>query len=187
MIKRAGFTLIEVVLVLVVSSLLAGFTLAFINTTLKTYRMMRTETQLEGEAAYAIERITRELRDASFVYPAANSNALSFTRSHGTPQDPTNIVVSYGIDGTSLFRCSKATGGTECSTKKTIASNVISFVVNGAANGPFRIDLVLQKEEPSIRLKPTEPLLLRVSLSTLVRPQNYMANFNGDWQDVIKQ
>jgi prepilin-type N-terminal cleavage/methylation domain-containing protein len=182
-----GFTLIELVLVIVVSSILGGFTLGFIDTTVKTYRMMRTETQLEEEGAYALERITRELRDASFVYPAINSNSLNFIKSHVTPQDPANIFIRYYLSGTDLFRCSTASGGGSCSTNKIIASNVSSFVANGATNGPFSIDLILQKEEPSIRLRPMEPLVLRISLSTLVKPQNYIANFNGNWQDVIKQ
>ena len=188
-----GFTLIELILVVIISGMISVFTFAFIYKSIQTYRIMRTQGTLYQEGAHALERITRELREASSTISATNSNDLSFIKGHGTPQD-TNTFVRYYVFGTppSLYRCSDAFAGSVClsnpassATNRLMASNVSSFIINGNEGGPFRIYLELRRLEPSMQLQPQPPQNLQVRFLTVVTPKNYPTSFSGDWQDVI--
>jgi len=55
-----GFTLIELILVIVISSIVSVFTFSFIYHSIQTYRIVRTQSQLHQEGSYALERLTRE-------------------------------------------------------------------------------------------------------------------------------
>jgi prepilin-type N-terminal cleavage/methylation domain-containing protein len=82
---KKGFTLIELILVIVIGSIVSVFTFSFIYNSIQTYRLMRTQRQLHQEGAYALERITRELRDAS--YGVNVTGGISFMKAHQTPAD----------------------------------------------------------------------------------------------------
>jgi prepilin-type N-terminal cleavage/methylation domain-containing protein len=175
-----GFTLIELILVIVIAGIVGGFTLAFVSESVKTYRIMQAQSVLYQEATYALERITRELRDASTT-PTVNGG-LAFRKSHSTEQDG-NLFVRYYLRDGLLYRCSDSAEGAVCNssptaspTNKPLASNVHRFESQlGSTNAITTIHLELQSDE----------LNARVSLSTSIIPQN-CTNFNGDWQDVIR-
>ena len=98
---RKGFTLIELIIVIVISSMVGVFTFSFIYSSIQTYRLMRTQSQIYQEASYVLDRITRELRDAT--YNLSSTGGISFTKAHQTPAD-SNTFVRYYQSGTSLFR-----------------------------------------------------------------------------------
>jgi prepilin-type N-terminal cleavage/methylation domain-containing protein len=204
---KNGFTLIELILVIVISSIVSVFTFAFIYNSIQTYRIMRTQRQLHQEGSYALERITRELRDASYSLNIAGG--ISFLKAHQTPAD-TNSFVRYYRSGSSLYRCSDASLGLVClfnpgssPTNKLVARNMASFTVQYNANGEpcdasnlpncqddsFSITLGLAREGQTL------------TLATTITPRNYCANgassascstqdytnrsFNRDYRDVV--
>jgi prepilin-type N-terminal cleavage/methylation domain-containing protein len=204
---KKGFTLIELILVIVISSIVSVFTFSFIYNSIQTYRLMRTQRQLHQEATHALERITRELRDASYALNVVGG--ISFIKAHQTPAD-TNTFVRYYQLGSSLFRCSDGASGLVClfnpgssPTNKRIAANISTFTIQHNTNGnpcdasnlpncqddSFSITLGLAKEGQTL------------TIGTMVAPRNYCANgpsaascstqdytnrsFNRDYRDVV--
>ena len=109
-----GFTLIEMIITIVVLGILGVFTFTFFGNYMNTYTQMRDRRNMHQEAVYIIERISRELRDASTVTsPAAGtSTTLSFqipSSALATGGD-TSTSISYSLSGTQLNRTGNASG-----------------------------------------------------------------------------
>lgn len=204
---KKGFTLIELILVIVIGSMVSVFTFSFIYNSIQTYRLMRTQRQLHQDATYALERITRELRDASFSINT--SGGISFIKAHQTPAD-TNTFVRYYQSGSTLFRCSDSAAGLIClfnpgssQTNKPVCANLSSFSAQqntnvnpcDASNLPncqddsFSITLGFAKEGQIL------------TLGTTITPKNYCSSgapavscssqdysnrsFNRDYYEVV--
>jgi len=102
-----GFTLIEMIMTIVVLGILGVFTFAFFGNYMSTYTQMRDRRNMHQEAVYIIERITRELRDATTV---TSTSPLSFQiPSPGTPAD-TSTTITYTLSGTQLTRTGNISG-----------------------------------------------------------------------------
>ena len=208
-----GFTLIELVVVIVISSIVSVFTFSFIYHSIRTYNLLRTQRQLYEDGAYALERITRDLRDASFNVSAGAG--ISFMKPSWSALQAPNVVdrnpfVRYYRSGTDLYRCSDTTSDSVClsnpsvsPTNKLLASNIGTFTVQlndqgtacPSSNLPacqddsFTITIGLAKDSQSL------------TLSTTVTPKNYCTggtsagscssndyanrSFNGDYSDVV--
>lgn len=204
---KKGFTLIELILVIVIGSMVSAFTFSFIYNSIQTYRLMRTQRQLHQDATYALDRITRELRDASFGI--STSSGISFIKSHQTPTD-SNTFVRYYQSGSTLFRCSDSVFGLIClfnpgssPTNKPICANLSSFTVQQNTNGSpcdasnlpncqddsFSVTIGLAREGHTL------------TLGTSITPKNYCArgasapscsaqdysnrSFNRDYYEVV--
>ncbi len=102
-----GFTLIEMIITIVVLGILGVFTFTFFGNYMNTYTMMRDRRSDHQEAFYIIERISRELRNATTVN---STNPLSFQLpSPGTPAD-TSTTVTYTLSGQQLSRTGNVSG-----------------------------------------------------------------------------
>jgi prepilin-type N-terminal cleavage/methylation domain-containing protein len=204
---KKGFTLIELILVIVISSIVGICTFSFIYNSIQTYRLMKTQGQLHQEGSYALERISRELRDASYGLNIAGG--ISFLKAHQTPAD-TNTFVRYYRSGSSLYRCSDASLGLVClfspgssPTNKLLCANVSVFTIQRNTNGEpcnasslpncqddsFSVTLGLSKEGQTF------------TVGTVITPKNYCANgpsaascstqdytnrsFNRNYRDVV--
>jgi len=179
--NKKGFTLIEIVAVIVVLSILAGFTFSFIEYAIRTYLIGNRQSTLHQEASYIIERITRELRDMGD--PARWSNGttydiLQFSKSHGTPLDSnTNITFLREASTGILYR---RTGG----TSRRIGQNVTQFVITRTSSSGCDRSITVQ-----ITLIDGDQA---VTLGSSVAPKNlgsadYVDRcFNGDYEDVIQ-
>lgn len=204
---RRGFTLIELIIVIVISSMIGLFTFAFLYNSIQAYRLMRTQSQLYQEGSYALERLTRELRDASHGFNVIGG--ISFFRAHPTPFD-SNLTVRYYLSGSSLFRCSDTgsvgmclTNPDSSPTNKLLSSNVSTFVVQHNTNSePCNVSAPAncQDDSFSIILGLTKDGQT-FTMSTTVTPRNYCSNgatgttcagqdysnrsFNGDYRDVV--
>lgn len=204
---RKGFTLIELIIVIVISSMVSVFTFSFIYNSIQTYRLMRTQRQLYQEASYVLERISRELRDAT--YNLSSTGGISFTKAHRTPAD-TNTFVRFYQSGNSLFRCSDSVSGLIClvspsssPTNRPITSNVSTFTVQRNMNGePCGASSMpnCQDDSFSITLEMIKEGQTFIGGATIT-PRNYCSNgasatscpsqdftnrsFNGDYRDVV--
>jgi prepilin-type N-terminal cleavage/methylation domain-containing protein len=207
-----GFTLIELILVIVISSIVSVFTFAFIYNSIQTYRIMRTQSQLHQEGSYALERISRELRDASFSLSSGPD--ISFMKPTRTIVQAPKVIdrnpfVRYYRSGASLYRCSDASLGLIClfnpgssPTNKPISANISTFTVLHNTNGECNpSDLPnCQDDSFSITLGLTRDGQT-FTIATTITPKNYCANgasvascstpdytnrsFNMDYRDVV--
>lgn len=101
MLKRDGFTLIELVVVIVVTGIIAGIVAALIMQAAGAYSDEQLRSGVQYQARLAVERISREARQvrrcADITAPANPSATLQFT-------DITGSAVSFAVAGGSLTR-----------------------------------------------------------------------------------
>jgi len=161
-----GFTLIEMIITLVVISILGVFTFSFLISSTNTYLLMRNQWTAHREGAYVVERISRELRDATAV---SALNPLSFQMAHPTPMDP-NTSIQYRLSGTRLFRGTRPGAGGY--TERLMGTNVGSFTVTGLANSCYGISL--------------SEVGGTVTYSTAVSLKNVVTRFGGNYQDTVR-
>jgi prepilin-type N-terminal cleavage/methylation domain-containing protein len=185
--KIQGFTLIEVVTVVVVLAILGVFTFSFIDNAVKVYITGSRQRVIYQEGSYVMERVTRELRDmsnlASCTYSSFN-NSFTFNKVHRTLEGVDNLSVTFRRDTATntMYRDGSA------SPSPAIGRNVTSFRIDRGESGssfpvcncPFSITLTLQDGDQSITL------LSRVTPKNLGSGSYSDRCFNGDYQDVIR-
>jgi len=180
--NKKGFTMIELVTVIVVLSILSLFTFSFVGNASKTYTLVKGQSVLYAEGFYIMERITRELGDATTVTqpptPApSSSGTLTFTKAHPTSIDPSSTV-TFKRDGRNLLRNSIVIG-----------NNINSFLVTrNSASSTGDETITVELELTSL----TDSSIPPFSITTKITPNNYgTANytgrsFNGDYDEVIQ-
>ncbi len=171
-----GFTLIEVVTIVVVLSILALFTSSFIDNAVKTYMLAKKERNIHQEASYIMERMTRELRD--MVNPLSwttgtTQDSLQFSRQHVTPQDSNTTITFQRNTATNMFYRNSYLMG-ENVTQFTIVRNSTN------CNRYFTLTITLSEGGQTF------------SLTSSIAPKNLGTGsyddrcFNGDYEDVIQ-
>lgn len=182
-----GFTIIELVSVIVVLSILGLFTFSFLDQAVKTYTIGTKQRMIYQEASYIMERLTREMRDMSNVATCGEvifNNSFTFTKRHRTVEGVDNLAVTYRRDVATNIMYRDGSGG----TSPIMGRNISVFrVIRGTSgstpsvcNCPFSITLTLQSGDQS------------VTLDTTVTPRNSGTSsysdrcFNGDYEDIIQ-
>ena len=92
----AGFTLIELVLVIVLIGIMVGLSAPFISTMIDAWMCNRTERDLVFNARLALNRLVREMRMANNI-TGFNSSFINFT-------DVFNNSISFYQSGSCLYR-----------------------------------------------------------------------------------
>ena len=195
--------------------IISVFSFRFIYHSINTYQLIKTQGELYQEGTYALERITRELRDASFNLDV--SGGISFIKAHQTPSDP-NTFVRYYQTGSSLYRCSDATAGSIClsspsasSTNRLVSSNIGILTmryndnnIGGAKpctadpatypncqDDSFTITITLQREGQAVTLNATvtpKNYCAPGASATSCNAQDYDYNgrsFNSHYEDIV--
>ena len=159
-----GFTLIEIVIVIVILSIISAITIYFLINSLRIYTMTVNQKTLLEEGKLALERICRDIRDAndiSFPNAGNSGNRITFTRTNGTAQDGVSENITFQLTGSDLQKVK-----TSPSATSTLAGNVSAFTVTRGApatNDENEIKMVL-----TLSLGTGE----NVTLQTKVYPKN---------------
>lgn len=140
--SREGFTLIEMVAVMVILSIISAITINFLVHSAKQYAVMMNQKALFEEAQLAMERMCREIRDAKVILSppgGASSNSIVFTRTHSTAQDWVNETITFRLTGTTLEKVK-----TSPSASSPLAERVSAFsITRGATKDEIKIVLGL--------------------------------------------
>jgi prepilin-type N-terminal cleavage/methylation domain-containing protein len=182
--NRRGFTLIEMVIVIVILSIVSAITITFLVDSLRIYTMAVNQKTLFDEGKLAMERMCRDVRDArTLSAPAAGASGstLTFTRNNATAQDSAAEVIRFTWSGTP---------GTALQKRKSLpsvllinlASNVSTFTVTrgaAATNNANEIKILL-----TLSLASGENL----TLQTKVYPKNLSTSttyktFKNYWEE----
>lgn len=164
-----GFTVIEIIITIVVLAIVSVFTFSFVMSSASIYQSMRSQNDLYFDGVYVIERISRELKDATNV--SISPNSIIFQKVNYTGTVDSKPYVGFYWDGTVLRRASSNTipppyGGSSL----TIGNNVTSFLVtsNGSQeNVEITVRITLSRN--------TETM----TLSTTICPKNYCSGGSG--------
>jgi prepilin-type N-terminal cleavage/methylation domain-containing protein len=139
---QKGFTLIEIIVVIVILCIVSGITIKFLVDSMRVYTMTVNQKMLFDEGKLALERMCRDIRDArAITSPAApfptSDSSITFTRTNATFGDVIDENIIYRLTGSTL---EKVKGGLGYG----IASNVSAFTVTRTtADDDIQIELTL--------------------------------------------
>jgi prepilin-type N-terminal cleavage/methylation domain-containing protein len=187
--NNKGFTLIEIIIVIIVLGVLSVFGFSFISTAVNTYSKMEKQKSLFDQAVMAMERISRELRDANSISSPANpgdsGSTLTFTKSHGTPQETSTYVITFQLSDTTLQRIGSTTPATvDLADNVKVSSGFL--VERGTSPDEDEITITLILEEAGGE---------NITLRTCIYPKNLAypdpaapsgRNFGGNWEEDIQ-
>lgn len=193
---QRGFTLIEAVMVVVVLSILSLFTFSFMISSSRTYAMLKTQGDLYQEAAYMLERISRELRDGTYI-SGSTASSINFQKVNYSQTYDGSLNVSFYQSGSNLLRSSTN------NPNVPFGSNITGFSITPnpspyttQENTVFTVTVIAENLSD-----PDTANRQKVSLTTTVCPKNYCsagpgsssctANYNGrsynrDYNEVIQ-
>ena len=184
LVLQRGFTLIEIIIVIVILSIVSGITIKFLIDSLKIYTMTVNQKTLFDEGKLALERMCRDIRDAKSIttFTAGPPGSITFVRTNATfydaglPGNPTGETI--------IFRQNTVAGTLEkvkslpSASTTTMASNVTAFTVTNATN-EIQLQLTLQLTSGE-----------NVTLQTKVYPKNLdkdlintYKNFYRNWRE----
>ena len=161
-----GFTLIEIVIVIVILSIISAITIKFLVDGLRIYTMTVNQKTLFDEGKLALERMCRDIRDArSITTPAAGGSGSTITvlRSNATAQDIADESITFRLTGSTLEKVKASPAATSA-----IALDVSTFTVTrgqAATNDENQI---------TIQLTLTSGSAGSVNLQTRVYPENLL-------------
>ncbi len=172
-----GFTLIEIIIVIVILSIVSAITIKFLIDGLRIYTMTVNQKTLYDEGKLALERMCRDIRDArSITTPVAggSGNTIVFQRTNATFGDAVNETLTFRLTGTTLEKVKTSPVATSA-----LASAVSLFTVTRGAAGNDEITLAL-----TLSLGTGE----NVTLQTKVYPKNLVIsptykNFRQYWRE----
>ena len=163
-----GFTLIEIVIVIVILSIISAITIKFLVDSLRIYTMTVNQKILFDEGKLALERMCRDIRDASSIArPSAGASdfVIRVTRTNATAQDAAGEDLRFRLTGGTLVKDKEFPVQW---TTSTLAANVSAFTVTrgaAATNNANEITLVL-----TLSLAPASDE--NVTLQTKIYPKN---------------
>ena len=173
-----GFTLIEIIVVIIILSIVAAITIHFLVDSLRIYKMTVNQKTLFDEGKLALERMCRDIRDANSIStpgPGSSGSSITFIRNNATAQDIAGENITFQLAGTTLEKVKASP-----SVTISMASNVSTFTVTrGATNDEITLFL-------SLSLASGE----NVTLQTKVYPKNLAKdatykNFFQNWKEDI--
>ena len=172
-----GFTLIEIIIVIVILSIISAISIKFVVDSLRIYTMTVNQKILFDEGKLALEKICRDIRDARSVtrpFTGSSSNWMRLIRTNATSGDVVSETIDYQLTGTTLEK-DKATPNVTVA----LASNVSAFTVTRSTNDEITLELTLSLGSGE-----------NVTLRTKVYPKNLADDliyryYFQNWQEEI--
>jgi len=172
---QRGFTLIEIIIVIVILSIVSAITIKFLVDSLRIYTMTVNQKTLFDEGKLALERMCRDIRDSRSI-TSVTASSITFVRDDATAQDIAGetIIFQRNAGANTLEKVKASPASTS-----TMASNVTAFAVANATN-EIQLQLTLQLTSGE-----------NVTLQTKVYPKNLAKGLNyknlyQNWMEVIQ-
>jgi prepilin-type N-terminal cleavage/methylation domain-containing protein len=172
---QRGFTLIEIIIVIVILCIASAITIKFLTDSLRIYTMTVNQKTLYDEGKLALERMCRDIRDARSI-TGVTASSITFVRDDATAQDIAGetIIFQRNAGANTLEKVKASPASTS-----TMASNVTAFAVANATN-EIQLQLTLQLTSGE-----------NVTLQTKVYPKNLAKGLNyknlyQNWMEVIQ-
>lgn len=173
-----GFTLIEVVVVIIILSIVSAITIYFMVNSFRIYAMTVNQKTLFDEGKLALERMCRDIRDARSISSPGRGGSgtlITFIRTHATAQDSANETITFRLNSSVLEKVKGSPSATS-----GMADDVSSFTVTrGVTNDEIKLELILSLATGE-----------NVTLQTKVYPRNLAdsniyKNFLQNWQEEL--
>ena len=147
-----GFSLIEIVLVIVIITILAGAAFQALISSVSLYATAARDYLIaQQEGKIAMEKMVREIREASPNDILINTGSIQITKRirHGTPLDP-NLVVTFVQANNSTTIVRQTAAG-----NYTLADNIVedSFSANMDGNDVVTINFTIEAGENQYPLR----------------------------------
>jgi prepilin-type N-terminal cleavage/methylation domain-containing protein len=173
-----GFTLIEIIIVIVILSIISAISIKFVVDSLRIYTMTVNQKALFDEGKLALERMVRDIRDARAVAepdPGETVSDVRITRTNATAQDGTGEAIRFVLSGTTLQKRKSDPSVMLID----LASNVSTFTATRGATTEITIVLTLSLASGE-----------NVTLRTKVYPKNFGDSttyryYFQNWQEEI--
>jgi prepilin-type N-terminal cleavage/methylation domain-containing protein len=157
-----GFTLVEIIIVIVILSIASAITIKFLVDSLRIYTMSVNQKTLFDEGKLALERMVRDIRDARAIAepdPGESVSDVRITRTNATAQDQAGEAIRFVLSGTTLQKRKS----NPRAMLIDLASNVSTFTATrGATTDEITIVLILSLASGE-----------NVTLETKVYPKNF--------------
>ena len=170
---QRGFTLIEIIVVIVILAIVSAISIKFLTDSLRIYTMSVNQKTLFDEGKLALERMCRDIRNARSI-TGTTASSITFVRDDATAQDIAGetIIFQRNAVANTLEKVKASPAATS-----TMASNVTAFAVTNATN-----EILLQL---TLQLTSGE----NVTVQTKVYPKNLTKNLNyknlyQNWMEV---
>ena len=128
---QKGYTLIEIVMVIVILGVIGGFTFQMVGAGVQAFRKSSARKDLLDQGRLALERMVRELRDGKEITDCS-STSITFKKAHPAQAADNIEEVKFELVGTDLKRVGDPSG---TALTAVLASNVTSFQVGEAGGG----------------------------------------------------
>lgn len=158
--SNKGFTLIEIIVVIVILSIVAAISINFLVSSLRVYTMTVNQKTLFDEGKLALEKMCRGIRDARSI-TGVTASSITFVRDDATAYDVAGETIIFQLNAGTLQKVKASPVSTS-----TMASNVTTFAVTNATN-----EILLQL---TLQLTSGE----NVTLQTKVYPKNLAKDLN---------
>jgi prepilin-type N-terminal cleavage/methylation domain-containing protein len=126
---QSGYTLIEIVMVIVILGVIGAFTFQFVAHGVQAFKKSSARKDLYDQGRLALERMVRELRDAKEV-TEGSASSVTFKKAHPAQAADNTEEIKFELVGTDLRRVGDPNG---TPATAVLASNVSSFTVTGVA------------------------------------------------------
>ena len=163
-----GFTLIEIIVVIVILCIVSGITIKFLTDSLRIYTMTVNQKTLFDEGKLALERMCRDIRDARSI-TGTTATSITFTRNDATAQDGVGENIRFDLSGSTLRKVKNAGGSPE--NPIAMADNVSTFTVTNATN-EIQLQLTLSRASGE-----------NVTLQTKVYPKNLQEDLTSTYKN----
>ena len=179
-----GFTLIEIIVVIVILSIVSAITIKFLTDSLRIYTMTVNQKTLLDEGKLALERMCRDIRDARSI-TSVTASSVTFVRNNATAQDIAGETIIFQRNaGASTLQKDKSLPLPN-PPPVDMASNVSAFDVTNTTN-EIQLQLILNLatgENVTLQSKVYPKNLSEDLTYKNFRIQDSSGNF-ASWQEV---